>query len=190
MKRLVAAQVIGVFTATIGLAMGVAAYAQRTTEQPLNPEKPGSHAGHPEMSVVQPKDLKWMPAPPFLPKGAEAAILEGDPMKAGPYTLRLKMPAGYKVPPHTHPATEHVTVLKGDFALGMGPKQDPAAMSAMPTGSFAFMTPGMVHYAMARSDVTIQLHGTGPFQIDYVNPADDPRNAKGKPAAAPPTKKK
>ena len=103
------------------------------------------------------------------------SVLIGDPSKGGEYTLRLKMPAGFKVMPHWHPKDEHVTVLSGKFAAGMGEKFDQASMKEFPVGSFVQMPKKMNHYAMAIEETIIQLHGTGPFEINYVNPADDPR---------------
>ncbi len=126
--------------------------------------------------MTVPNDVKWGPAPPSLPSGAQFAVLEGDPAKAGEmYTIRLKAPEGFKIPPHWHPVDEHVTVLSGTVAIGMGEKFDEAAVREMPAGSFAIMPKGMRHFAWARSEVVLQVHGVGPFEINYVNPADDPR---------------
>jgi hypothetical protein len=122
-------------------------------------------------------DVKWVDGPPSLPKGAMMAVLTGDPTKPGPFTVRLKLPAGFKVAPHWHPADEHVTVLAGSIAFGMGEKFDPAGMKELPVGSFSMMPAEMRHFAASKSGVTIQLHGVGPFTITYVNPADDPRQA-------------
>ena len=131
-----------------------------------------------EHTVYAAADLKWGPAPPSLPAGAQAAILEGDSGKAGPFTIRLKTPAGYKVPPHTHPTAEGITVISGTFALGHGPKFDEATAQEMAPGAFAIMPAGMQHYAWCKTECVIQVHSTGPFEINYVNPADDPRGAK------------
>jgi len=132
-----------------------------------------SNADH---AVYAPKDIKWMTGPDALPKGTEVAILEGDPSKAGPFTLRLKFPANYRIPPHWHPAIEHVTVISGEFYIGMGDKLDEKTAIAMPTGSFAFMAPEMHHYAFTHDPAIVQLHGIGPWGITYINPQDDPRN--------------
>ena len=123
-------------------------------------------------------DMKWGPAPPSLPAGAQATVLEGDPGKPGPFTIRLKTPAGWKVPPHTHPTAEGVTVISGTFALGMGPKFDEAAAKEMAPGAFGILPAGMQHYAWSKTESVVQIHSTGPFEINYVNPADDPRGAK------------
>ena len=120
-------------------------------------------------------DLKWSPAPASLPAGAEVAILEGDPAKEGPFTMRLKLPAGYKIPPHSHPGVEHVTVISGSFAMGTGEKFDEAAAMTMPAGGFALMKIGTKHFATSKDGCVVQVHGVGPWGITYVNPADDPR---------------
>jgi hypothetical protein len=85
---------------------------------------------------------------------------------------------GYKVPPQTHPTSEHVTVISGTFNIGTGDKFDEAAGKEVGAGGFIIMPPGMKHYAWTTADTIIQIHGTGPFVINYVNPTDDPRNAK------------
>ena len=123
-------------------------------------------------------DLKWNDGPPALPAGSKIAVLSGDPGKAGPFTVRLKFPTGFKVPPHTHPTAEHVTVISGTLALGMGPKFDDAAAHDMSAGGFAVMPAGMEHFASCKSECIVQVHAMGPFEVKYVNPADDPRTAK------------
>jgi quercetin dioxygenase-like cupin family protein len=126
-------------------------------------------------SQVNPGNLKWGPAPPGLPRGAQAAVLAGNPERPGLFTLRLKFPAGYAVAPHTHPAAEHVTVISGQLALGMGPRVQPRRMATLVTGGFANAPARMAHYASTRSGAIIQITSQGPFAITYVNPADDPR---------------
>jgi quercetin dioxygenase-like cupin family protein len=101
-------------------------------------------------------------------------VVSGDPGKPGLYVVRAKMPAGYKIAPHWHPTDEHVTVLSGTFAFGMGEKFDRASMKALPAGGYALMPADMRHFAMATTAATIQVHGQGPFALTYVNPADDP----------------
>ena len=127
--------------------------------------------------VTSGKDVKWGPPPPMVPKGAEAAILDGDPFKAGaPFTLRLKMPNGYKIGPHWHPTDENVTVISGTLGAGMGDKFDPAKGQLIKAGGFVRMPTGMHHFAWAKGPTIVQVHGVGPFEFSYVNPADDPRN--------------
>ena len=125
--------------------------------------------------LVTPDAVKWGPAPASLPPGAQAALLEGDPAKEGPFTLRIRMPDGYRIPPHYHPAVEHVTVLQGTFVLGMGEQAASAGEKSLTAGSFAFMPAGMRHFARTQGDTIVQLHGVGPWGITYVNAADDPR---------------
>lgn len=131
-----------------------------------------------EHKMFTPSDLKWSDGPPFLPPGVKMAVLEGDPGKPGAFTIRLQAPDGYKIPAHTHPTAERITVISGTFHLGTGNKLDEAAGHEMVAGSFAVMPAGMKHFAWATGETVVQVHGTGPFQIKYVNPADDPRIAK------------
>jgi quercetin dioxygenase-like cupin family protein len=126
-------------------------------------------------TIITPNDVKWGPAPPSLPSGAQIAVLSGDPSKAEPFTIRLKAPDGYKIMPHWHPTDENVTVLEGTFVMGTGEKFDEAAAHAMPAGSFVRMPKGTRHYAMAKGQTVVQVHAVGPFVINYVNPNDDPR---------------
>jgi hypothetical protein len=134
----------------------------------------GTHVKH---VVVTPDQIKWGPAPPSLPPGAELAVLSGDPSKAGvPFTIRAKMPDGYKVPPHWHPTNENVNVIQGTLMVGMGNKFDESAGSEMPTGSYALMPKGVRHFAWAKGETIIDVYGMGPFAITYVNPSDDPRH--------------
>ena len=129
--------------------------------------------------VFTPESVKWAAAPPGLPAGAQVAVLEGDPAKAGAFTMRAKLPDGFQIPPHWHPVDEHVTVLQGTFYVGMGEKFDQSAGNAMPAGSFAFMKQGVRHFAWTKGETIIQLHGVGPWGINYVNPQDDPRKKGG-----------
>jgi quercetin dioxygenase-like cupin family protein len=124
--------------------------------------------------------LQWGDAPPVLPKGAKLAVLQGDPGKAGPYVMRLQLPAGYKVAPHSHSQTENLTVLSGTFMLGLGDKADPKAMKTMKAGAFGSIPGKANHYAMTRSPTVLQIHGEGPFDLTYVDPADDPSKAASK----------
>lgn len=104
-------------------------------------------------------------------------VVSGDPGKVGPFAVRLKMPAGYKIAPHWHPTDEHVTVLSGTLALGMGERFDKAAMKDLPAGAYGLLPAEMRHFAMAKTAAIVQVHGTGPFVLTYVNPADDPSKA-------------
>lgn len=127
-----------------------------------------------EAIVVPAGTATWGPAPAILPAGATLAVLEGDPTKPGRYTMRLSMPANYRIPPHTHKAWEHVTVLEGSFNVGMGARFDAAGGVELKAGSFGALPPGMQHFAWTTAPAVIQLHGEGPWGLTYVNPADDP----------------
>jgi quercetin dioxygenase-like cupin family protein len=130
--------------------------------------------------LASPADLKWGDPPPIFEKGASFTVVSGDPSKPGLYVVRLKMAPGYKIAPHWHPTDEHVTVLAGTFALGMGDKFDKALARPLPAGGYALLPAQMHHYAVAITEATVQVHGMGPFALTYVNPADDPSK---KPAA-------
>ena len=126
-------------------------------------------------NAFTPDQVQWGAAPPFIPAGAKLAVLEGDPMAAsGDYTIRLMLPAGYKIAPHWHPLRENVTVLSGTLKVGMGDKFEQDKMMSFAQGSFAYLDPSMHHYAMADGETVIQIHGMSPVQFNYINPADDP----------------
>jgi quercetin dioxygenase-like cupin family protein len=130
-------------------------------------------------NAFTPDQVKFGPAPPFLPPGAQLAVLEGDPMaSSGDFTVRLKMPDGYKIAPHTHPNRENVTVLAGTLKVGMGDQFDASKMGGFGAGSFAYLDPSMHHYAAASGETVIQIHGASPLKINYINPADDPSMRK------------
>ncbi len=126
-------------------------------------------------SLVKAADLKWAPAPPGLPAGAQMAVVEGDPTKTGAFVIRAKFPDGYKVPPHWHPTDENLTVLAGSLSVGTGDKLDEAAGKPLGVHDFAHMPKQMHHYVIVKGDTEIQINGMGPFAITYVNPNDDPR---------------
>ena len=130
-----------------------------------------------EMQMKPPvnvEDIKWGPAPPSIPPGAQLAVVAGDPSKEGLFTMRLKMPANYKVPAHHHPTDEFVTVISGDFRVGLGDKLDMDKGQSLKAGAFGEMPAGMNHYAWTTEETVVQIAGPGPFAINYVNPADDP----------------
>lgn len=124
--------------------------------------------------VVTPNELKWADVP-SLPPGAKIAVIEGPPTEAVPFTFRLKFPANYKIPAHSHPAIEHVTVISGTFNLGMGDKLDAAKTKPLSAGSVAIMQPKTNHFGWTKVETIVQVHGVGPWGVTYVNPADDPR---------------
>jgi hypothetical protein len=123
-----------------------------------------------------PSGLKWGPAPAGLPPGSQVAVISGDPGGNGAYVIRVNMPVGYTVPPHTHPTDENVTVLSGTLHFAMGGMLDKSKGDPVKAGGFFRAEQGMQHYAWAGEPTVIQIHGMGPFAIQYVNAADDPRN--------------
>lgn len=125
-------------------------------------------------TTIQSVALKWT-APAAYAKGAELAVVRGDPTKEGMYVVRLKVPAGYKIPAHTHPNDENVTVLSGSFNIGTGDKLDEKKGEQIKVGGYSYVAKGMTHYAWFTEDTVLQLHGMGPQGITYVNAADDPR---------------
>jgi quercetin dioxygenase-like cupin family protein len=126
-------------------------------------------------TIVPPQEIKWGPAPAVLPPGAEAAVLFGDPGEEGYFVLRLKLPAGYSVAPHTHPVDEVVTVISGTFSMGMGETADPRKAQPLPAGSFFALPPDMAHYVFMEEETVIQISTVGPWGLTYINPKDDPR---------------
>ena len=132
-----------------------------------------SALGH-DHQMIRPADLKWSDVP-SLPPGAKIAVIEGKMSEAQAFTVRLKFPANYKLPAHWHPAVERVTVLSGTFHMGTGDKLDPGKAMPLGVGSIAIMQPKTTHFAWTKEETVVQLHGTGPWGITYVNEADDPR---------------
>ena len=133
-----------------------------------------AHSGATQ-NIFTPEQVQWGPPPPFIAPGAQLAVLEGDPgASSGDFTVRLKMPSGYRIAPHWHPKRENVTVISGNFKVGMGDKFDESKMTSFGPGSFAYLDPDMHHYAMSDGASIVQVHGMSPLQFNYVNPADDP----------------
>ena len=139
-------------------------------------------AQSPKHVALSPDSVKWGPASPKLPPGAQFAILMGDPSKPGaPYVFRAKLPDGFSVPAHWHPMDENVTVISGVFMLGFGERLDTARTRAMEAGSYIMLPAKEPHYNVVRGETILQFHGIGPYDIQYVNPADDPsRKSPGK----------
>lgn len=149
----------------LAFALGVLATASAA-------QAPAADAG---AAALAPADLKWMPAPPVIPPGVQLAVLRGNPFGEGIFTIRLKIPPHYTFPPHWHPTAESFTVLAGPFFIGMGDNVDKSKARALPAMSFAAMPAVHHHYAYTGNQgAVIDLTGYGPFQIYYVNPADDP----------------
>jgi hypothetical protein len=136
-------------------------------------EKAKAHEGH---RVIKPDAIQWQDAK-MLPAGAKLAVLEGDPKAKGFVTLRAKLPANYRIPPHWHPAPERVTILSGTMHLATGDKFEEGKGDALTPGTYAVMPAEMRHYAWTEGEVEIQVSTIGPWGITYVNAADDPRTA-------------
>lgn len=134
--------------------------------------------GSAAQSQVNPGGLRWGPAPPSLPRGAQLAVLDGNPQAPGLFTIRLRFPPGYAVAPHRHPSTEYVTVISGRLGLGMGQRMNRARAATLVPGGFVVAPANMNHYAFTRTGAVIQITSTGPFAVTYVNPADDPRRRR------------
>ncbi len=152
---------------------------QPAAQQPAAPSQTPSMGNMPAggsetPEVMTPDVIKWTS---FMP-GVQMAVLSGDPNASGPYSIRLKMVDGNQIAPHWHPQDENMTVISGTMQVGMGDKFDAAALKSLPAGSHALVPKEMRHFAKASGETVIELYGEGPFTINYVNPADDPRNVK------------
>jgi quercetin dioxygenase-like cupin family protein len=137
--------------------------------------KPSSAA---EPRLLAAAEMQWGEGPPSLPAGAQMVVLDGDPKQKGPFTIRLKMPSGYKIPSHTHPTAERVTVISGAVHLGIGEKFDESAGRELKAGDFAVLPAGVPHFAWSPSEAVLQIHSEGPFQRNFVDPAHESANAK------------
>lgn len=148
---------------------------------PAQTAKPTGGTTNPPKSpiiVATPDKINWVNAPPNLPPGAKVAVLLGNPAAVGPFVIRLRFPDGYKVMPHWHPTVENVTVLSGEFLVAMGDKWDDSKLQSLAPGSFVSVPPHHNHYAQAKGATEVQVHGMGPFKLNYVNPEDDPSKKK------------
>jgi hypothetical protein len=159
-------------TVTLGIGTAALAAAGQTKS---------THAADPAARhvMVTPADLKWGPAPAVMPAGAQLAVLDGDPSKPGYYSIRLKMPDGYKVAPHWHPTDENIIVVQGVFKIGEGDTFSDSAIHELAAGSFTKMPKRMHHFAAAKGETIVQIYAPGPFVVNYVNPADDPSKKSG-----------
>lgn len=161
MKTLSVSLTIPVF----GFAFGVGAVPPAAAQSVYSGDQP---------QIVAPEQLTWTDAPAVAP-GAKIAVIEGPLNKPVPFTFRLKIPANSKIAPHTHPAYERVTVLSGTFHFAHGNRYDPAGTNALGPGSVAIMPPGTPMFGYTKEETVIQLHGMGPWGLNYLDPADDPR---------------
>jgi quercetin dioxygenase-like cupin family protein len=139
-----------------------------SNDAPSAPTKQASHSAVPENS------LQWGPAPAVFPPGAEMVVMQGDPSKSEPFTVRLRLPNGYKIPPHTHPTVENVTVLTGTFLAAAGTQFVESQLQELGRDAFISIPAEHAHYAMARGLTVVQVHAIGPFALTYVNAADNP----------------
>jgi quercetin dioxygenase-like cupin family protein len=157
-------QIVDVALFVIGLALAAAsAFAQ---------------GGH---HLVVPADkVQFAPGPDVLPPGAQIAVLEGNPAEKGPITLRLRFPANYKIPAHWHSMAERVTVLSGSFFIGAGDKFDREATQELAPGGYVSLPAQMRHFAWAATPTVVQINLEGPFDIFYVNPADNPQKTQAR----------
>jgi hypothetical protein len=146
-----------------------AAVAAATTALAVSPVYPMD-----DQVFVNTGDIKWGAAPPVLPKGAKISVLYGDPFKPGPYTLRLAAPANYRIPPHWHSQTENLTIISGALYLGMGDKLAAKEAHALKTGGYHYLPAKQHHYAFTKAATVIQINGEGPFDINYLDPKDNP----------------
>jgi mannose-6-phosphate isomerase-like protein (cupin superfamily) len=151
------------------LAVGVTSASSALLAQTPHGDTSDAHR------LLLPAELQWSAGPASLPAGAQVALLEGNPAEPGPFTLRLRLPDDYRIAPHWHPGIEHVTVLSGAFVVGRGERISDHPAKEVTEGGFMLMPPQTAHYAHTRGETVLQLHGVGPWAINYVNPADDPR---------------
>lgn len=160
-------------TPALLLAIGLLGLGMAQAQDPTKPNAAvlKSHI------MVAPDEVVWGECPPLLPRGARCATIEGDPKAANAlFALRLKAPDDYRIPPHFHPADEHVVVISGILNMGLGDTLDTKAGRALPAGSFMAMPAGEHHYAWVKGETVVQIYAIGPWGLTYVNPQDDPRN--------------
>lgn len=141
--------------------------------------KSGAHESGGGHVIKRADQLEWSPAPPGLPPGGSICVLDGDPSKEGLFVFRAKLPAGYIVPPHWHSGDENITVLSGKLFMGHGDTFDKAGATAIGPGDYTRMPAKMHHFAFTEAETIFQLHGRGPFDINYIKATDDPRNKPG-----------
>lgn len=167
------------FAAAVSLAL--AGCEKADTQPEANQTQPSQQAAsdsQPAHKIVSADQVSWTAGPPSLAAGAQAAVLHGDPAKDGLFVMRLKLPAGFRIAPHTHPRPEIVTVISGAFNVGMGEVADRAKAQRLSAGSFFAFDPGTAHYAHVEEETVVQINSIGPWAITYINPADDPREKR------------
>ena len=140
----------------------------------LLPGTGASAQGTASHSMITPDQLQWKDVAALGP-GVKLALIEGPMNEAVPFMVRIKFPAGAKVPAHWHPAIEHVTVMSGTLNIGIGDNFDESKVMRFPLGTVTIMQPKTTHFAFFNEETILQVHGVGPWEVNYVNPADDPR---------------
>jgi hypothetical protein len=131
-----------------------------------------------EYARVTPAEIKWTPLP-SMPKGAQIAVLHGSPAKPGLFTIRVKLPANFKLPVHSHPDERVRTILSGTYYSALGDKVDASKFVAFTPGTFSHVPPKVLQFAETRDEeVVFQITGIGPTRIDYLNAEDDPRKSQ------------
>ncbi len=140
----------------------------------------GDHHGHPAaVTLADGTAMPWQPGPANLPKGTQIAALAGDPAKPGPFVLRIKFPANTVIAPHTHSKDETLTILSGSIYHQHGKTVDKSKGEQLKAGGFVYLPEAMPHSLWTTDEeVVLQVNGSGPFGVDYLNPADDPSRAK------------
>jgi quercetin dioxygenase-like cupin family protein len=140
-------------------------------------QRPDGHAENAFTSIL-PESLHWEPLPAF-PPSARLAVLVGRPEAHGPYVIRVKVPAGVKLMPHTHPEDRVYTVISGVFYIGAGKRFDEDALEAFPPGAVVVLPGGSPHFHWAKAGEYItQVSATGPLGFEYVDVLNDPRGRR------------
>ena len=135
----------------------------------------GHLAGQSAFRSVLPEDIDWKPFPAF-PPSVRLAVVVGEPSKPGPYLIRVKVPHGVKLMPHKHPEDRIYTVMSGVFYIGLGEQFDGENVKAYPPGSVIVLPGNTWHFHWAKSgEYVTQVSAIGPLGLDYLDPADDPR---------------
>jgi len=132
--------------------------------------------GQAVFKAIRPEQIDWKPFPAF-PPSARLAVVVGQPLQEGPYTIRVKVPGGVKLMPHRHPEDRVYTVISGIFYIGLGDKFDAEKLQAYPPGSVIILPGNTSHFHWAKSGKYItQVTAMGPLGLEYLSAKDDPRN--------------
>jgi hypothetical protein len=166
---------LAALTLVLGCGGGADRAAERESSAAADLPRTDTMASGSTADTASSDGLTWGPAPPGLPAGARGAIVSGDPAKAGPFTVRLEMPPDYAIRPHHHPTSEELRLIEGTLHMGHGAKWDEQAMKALATDTPVTIGAKETHFVHAASRVVLEVQGTGPFAITYVDPKDDPR---------------